>query len=222
MRMHGHYKHGPRGCGSSERHGMGPMAFAMKFGSRGRGAAGFGGDWGEIGEAFSRAFGEGPGRRHRRGGPGGRMFAGGELRLVLLALIAEQSRHGYELIKAIEELTGGNYAPSPGVVYPTLSLLQDEGAVDQIDDGGTRRAYAVSQAGRAELDERKDEAEALLARLKALGEDAEERRDPAIGRALKNLFGAFRGRMARGEVDRETIHAIVDIIDEAARKIERI
>ena len=119
MRMHG--------CGSGR--GRGPMgrklAFIMAMRERGGWGHGWSGDgpWGTDGARRGR------GRPGGRGGPGGRgrMFAGGELRLLLLRLIADESRHGYELIKAIEELTGGEYAPSPGVVYPTLSLLVDEG-----------------------------------------------------------------------------------------------
>ena len=59
----------------------------------------------------------------------GRMFGTGELRLALLALIAREPRHGYELIRAIEDMTGGSYAPSPGAVYPTLQMLEEEGKI---------------------------------------------------------------------------------------------
>ena len=201
MRMHGC---GPR-KGFSGR--FGPMGFEFTSGpSWGRG---WGDGWG--GELEGRG----------RGGRGrGRVFGSGELRLVLLKLIADESRHGYELIKAIEEMTGGNYAPSPGVVYPTLSLLTDEGVVSEAADGA-RKAYAVTEAGSAELAERAEEAEALLARLKAMGEDDEARRAPPIARAVGNLFNALRHR-AQGEFDRETIHSVAEILDEAARKIERL
>ncbi len=195
MRMHGC---GPRFSGK-----MGPMGFSFTT-SRG---------WG-------RNWGEGWGGEREGRGRGRRVFGSGELRLVLLRLIADESRHGYELIKAIEELTGGAYAPSPGVVYPTLSLLTDEGVVSEAADGA-RQAYVVTEAGTAELAERADEAQALLDRLKALAEDGEARRAPPIARAVGNLFNALRHR-AQGEFDRETIHSVAEILDEAARKIERL
>src|SRR4051812_42034610 len=103
-----------------------PGILAMTFGPRGRGG-GWEGDWG--GE-----FGHG--RRGRR-----RMFESGELRLVLLKLIADEPRHGYDLIRAIEDLTHGSYAPSPGVVYPTLTMLQDMGLIQEAAAEGTRKAF---------------------------------------------------------------------------------
>lgn len=156
-----------------------------------------------------------------RRGPRGRMFAGGELRLVLLKLIADETSHGYELIKAIEEMTGGRYAPSPGVVYPTLSLLLDEGAVEEVTDDSPRKAFAATEAGRAELADRAEEAERLIGRLTALNDEGEGHRAPPIGRAIGNLFAAMKGRAQSG-FDSETVHQVAEILDEAARKIERL
>ena len=76
-----------------------------------------------------------------------RMFESGELRLVLLKLIAEQPRHGYDLIRAIEEMTGGEYAPSPGVVYPTLTLLQDMGLIEEAAGEGRSQAVPDHRSG---------------------------------------------------------------------------
>ena len=78
-----------------------------------------------------------------------RMFEGGELRLVLLKLIADEPRHGYDLIRAIEELTGGEYAPSPGVVYPTLTLLQDMGLIEEAAGEGRAQAVPGHRRGHA-------------------------------------------------------------------------
>ena len=211
MKMHGW---GPRG------HRHGPMA-AMILTGWGRH---WGSDWGAGfgGEGHDRAGSGmgGPGRR----GPGGRgrMFGSGELRLVLLGLIAAASRHGYELIKAIEELSGGNYAPSPGVVYPTLSLLADEGVIEDQAGEGARKSFAASEAGRAELAERQQEYDAIVARLKELAEESERTSAPPLKRAMGNLFHAVKNRMAAGDFDRETVHGIAEILDEAARKIERL
>ena len=206
MRMHGC---GPRG------HRYGPMAAILMTGW----ARHWGSDWGTGfgGEGRGRS---GPGRR----GPGGRgrMFGSGELRLALLGLIAEAPRHGYELIKAIEELSGGNYAPSPGVVYPTLSLLTDEGVIEDQAGEGARKSFAATGAGRAELADRQGEYDTIVARLKSLAEESERTSAPPLKRAMGNLFHAVKDRMAAGDFDRDTVHAIAEILDEAARKIERL
>ena len=207
MRMHG--------CGHKSR---AAWPLAMMIGGFGRR---WGSDWGaDFGSEFG---GRGSGGSHRRGPGGrGRMFGSGELRLVLLALVAETPRHGYELIKAIEELSGGNYAPSPGVVYPTLNLLTDEGLIAEQAGDGARKSFAVTDAGRAELDQRVDEFEKIVARLKALAEERERHSAPPLKRAIGNLFMAVRSRMTGAESDRETMHQIAEILDEAARKIERL
>ena len=207
MRMHG-CNEGSRGRGPGW-----PM-MAMMMGGRGRGRGG----------AWEWSFGDGDRSGPRGGGrrgPRGRMFAGGELRLLLLKLIGDETRHGYELIKAIEELTGGNYAPSPGVVYPTLSLLLDEGMIEEKADASPRKAFAITAEGEVELSSRSEEAEALVTRLIALNEEDDAHRAPPIGRAVGNLFAALRGRAQSG-FDSETVHQVAEILDEAARKIERL
>lgn len=166
----------------------------------------FGDDWG----------GRRGGRRRKR------MFASGELRLVLLGLLADEPRHGYELIKAFEELTGGAYAPSPGVIYPTLALLEDEGLIAETGEDSPRRAFAATDAGKAELAERASEVEALLARLAEQGERAERGRKPEIMRAMGNLASVLKARTRAGKMDQDSVHAIVDLIDEMAKKIERL
>src|SRR5919107_5935762 len=130
-----------------------PGVIAMGFGPRGRGWGGWDADWG------------GSGRRGRR-----RVFEPGELRLVLLKLIADQPRHGYDLIRAIEEMTHGTYAPSPGVVYPTLTMLQDMGHIEETRGEGSRKAFSVTDEGQAHLADKADEVEALIARLEDLGQ----------------------------------------------------
>lgn len=186
-------------------------------GGRGRGGR-QSGDWGEqFGERGPRGFGGG----HGRGGRG-RMFAGGELRLLLLKLVADESRHGYELIKAIDELTGGNYAPSPGVVYPTLSLLVDEGMLEQRGEEGGRKAFAATDAGRAELAGKTEAVEALIERLRSLAAAGETEGAVPVRRAMGNLMAALRGRMGSAGLETETIHAIVDLLDDAAKRIERL
>jgi DNA-binding PadR family transcriptional regulator len=158
------------------------------------------------------------GRRGRRG----RMFAQGELRLALLALIAEQERHGYELIKAIEEMTGGDYAPSPGAVYPTLQLLEDEGAIEEAKAEGAKKPFTATQQGRDELDARADEVEGLMRRLGRHGERTTTVRSHDVFRAMGNLGSVLKNRAKAGKLDEATINEIVDMIDEMAKRIERL
>ncbi len=213
----GHKRHSARmmdGSGNG-RHGGGHVG---RFGGgRGRGERNSG-DWGEhFAERGLGGFGSGRGRGPRR-----RMFAGGELRLLLLRLVSDESRHGYELIKAIDELTGGNYAPSPGVVYPTLSLLVDEGLLEQHGEEAGRKSFAVTDAGRGELAGKAEAAEALIARLRNLADAPAHDGTVPIRRAMGNLMAALRGRMCSASLETETIHAIVDLLDDAAKRIERL
>src|SRR3954469_8574273 len=127
-----------------------------------RGGRGWQGNWGPLHFDFSDdgwSGGRGRGRRARR------MFESGELRLVLLKLIADEPRHGYDLIRAIEELTGGQYAPSPGVSYPAFTRLRDMGLIEEAPGEGARKSFQVTEEGRAPLAERSDEVEALFDRL---------------------------------------------------------
>src|SRR5262245_17288126 len=159
----------------------------------------------------------GEGRGGRR-----RMFDAGELRLVLLKLIADQPRHGYDLIRAIEELTAGSYVPSPGVVYPTLTLLSDMGQIEEARSEGPRKAFAVTAEGTAHLAEKKAEVDALFARLAELGSERERTDAIPVRRALGNLRMVLTHRLGRDDVRNETLHDVADILDEAARKIERL
>lgn len=166
--------------------------------------------------------------RNRRG----RMFAQGELRLALLALIDQEPRHGYELIKAIEEMTGGGYAPSPGAVYPTLQMLEEEGQIKPAkakakdDDGDTsgKKPFKATKSGKAELAERASEVDELMGRLGEHGERAERVREksPDLFRAMGNLASVLKNRARAGKLDNAAIDEIVDIIDEVAKRIERL
>ena len=164
----------------------------------------------------------GEGFRGRRGGRRGRMFAPGELRLALLALIAENPSHGYELIKAIEEMTGGDYAPSPGAVYPTLQLLEDEGSIEEAEAEGAKKPFAATAQGLEELEDRRDEVKALLRRLGRHGERTTTVRSHDVFRAMGNLGSVLKNRAKAGKLDEETINQIVDMIDEMAKRIERL
>src|SRR6201985_3946582 len=115
---------------------------------------------------------QGFGGRHGMGGGdmmrAGRMLATGDLRLIALALIAEQPRHGYEIIKVLEEKTAGWYSPSPGIVYPTLTYLEEAGYVTAQAEGA-KKLYTITDEGRAYLDENRDFVDAVLERLGKIG-----------------------------------------------------
>ena len=160
--------------------------------------------------------------RHRGGfGREGRMFDGGELRLVILALIAEKPRHGYEVIKALGERAGGEYSPSPGVVYPTLTLLEDMGYASASVDAANRKLYTVTPEGQAHLTENKAQIDAIFARLDGASANNEAGFGPVI-RAMLNLRATVKLRLGGRGATREQIQAISDALDEVAKKIERL
>jgi len=159
---------------------------------------------------------------HHRGRHGGRFFETGDLRLVILRLIAERPRHGYELIKAIEERLAGAYSPSPGVVYPTLTLLEELGQIAVASTEGGRKLYAVTPEGERVLAENRGETDALFARMDAAsGERADGSALQAV-RAMHNLKMALRLRISRGALSEDQLRRIVSLIDEAAVQVERV
>jgi DNA-binding PadR family transcriptional regulator len=182
-----------------------------------RGGRGWQGNWGPFNFDFDH-----DGWGGRRGRRSKRMFESGELRLVLLKLIADEPRHGYDLIRAIEETTGGEYAPSPGVVYPTLTLLQDMGLIEEAPGEGPRKSFQATDEGRAYLAEHDEEVEALFERLQDLKPSERHSAGPAIGRAVKNLMTALSHRVQRDGFDEDLFLEIAGILDEAAQRIERV
>jgi DNA-binding PadR family transcriptional regulator len=193
-------RHGHPGLG----HGHHRHAGARHgFGRGGRGG------WGEAEEG--------------RGGRRRRVFDSGELRLILLKLIADQPRHGYELIRAIEELTSGVYVPSPGVVYPTLTMLQEMGQIEEAAaSASARKAFAVTAEGSEYLAARKAEVDALLARLAELATTRERTDGGPIRRAMQNLRTVLMYRFDRDDVKPEMLHQAAAILDEAAQRIEKL
>jgi DNA-binding PadR family transcriptional regulator len=126
--------------------------FHRDCGPREREGAGRDWDWRytNFGEFFF-------GAKHRRGGPwrGGRMFEQGGLKFVILRLLEEKPRHGYEIIKELEERSGGRYTPSPGTVYPTLTMLEEMGFASAAVEEGGKKVYSITDAGRQHLAENK-------------------------------------------------------------------
>ncbi|WBH16724.1 PadR family transcriptional regulator [Sphingomonas radiodurans] len=162
------------------------------------------------------------GGRHAHGMRRQRMFDGGELRLLLLKLIGDEPRHGYELIKAIEEMTGGGYAPSPGTIYPTLTLLNEMGHVSSEDVGGGRRKFTITPEGEAHLASQAELVAKIIARLSALGEQQKHTDGAPVRRAMGNLKAALQGRLSRGDASDAMLLEVAALIDEAAQKIERL
>ncbi len=159
-----------------------------------------------------------PGRMHL-----GRFFAHGDLRLVILNLIAEKPRHGYEIIKAIEEAVAGAYSPSPGTIYPTLTLLEELGYVTVAPSAeGSKKLHEITDQGRAFLDANRPALNALLARMEEAGKTHGSGRAPQIVRAMENLRMALRLRMAQGPLSAEQVDAVAAALDGAATKVERI
>jgi len=175
--------------------------------------------WGRRGAwSFDFDAGDEDGPRRRRG----RMFEGGQLRLLLLRLIADEPRHGYDLIRAIEELTGGRYVPSPGVIYPTLTLLEEMGFISETAGEGARKPFEITQAGQEHLAENAEEAEELVRRLKTLSPSYYPEGGSPVWRAMRNLGMAIRNRLHHGDVSEETVHELAALIDEFAQRVERL
>ncbi|MBT2334012.1 PadR family transcriptional regulator [Variovorax paradoxus] len=168
------------------------------------------------------------GGRHgggRGGRGGGRVFGHGGLRFVLLQLIADKPAHGYELIKAIEDRLGGSYAPSPGVVYPTLTLLEEMGylSVETADTGGRKR-YSITAGGQEFLAANRDTADAMMARMNGGVDGAGPRggRPPQVTRAIENLKLAMRMRLTGTPLTEQQAHDFAAVLDSAAQQLERI
>lgn len=201
MRSKGIFHHRREGCG--EKHGW--LGHDFKRGMRG---------------GFDRSWerGEGGGRGHGRRG-GGRLFDHGTLRWLLLSLIAEKPSHGYELIKAVETKLGGAYSPSPGVIYPSLTLLEEMGALTSETQGG-KKLYSITETGRALLAENADVLTAVQAVMDKFSARAmrPEAIQEAIGRLRSTIHDRLAGETALTEAQ---VQAIADILAEAADRVEK-
>ncbi len=207
------------------------------------------GHYGRHGESRREHWGAGRHHRRRFGGFGfggrhgggrgdmnpddmraGRMLAQGDLRLVALALIAEAPRHGYEIIKLVEEKTADWYSPSPGIVYPTLTYLEEAGYVTAASEG-SKKLYTITDEGRAFLETNRDLADVVLDRLSALGErinrwrrasreERGERRSlpPLVEAALDHLREAVAKRI---EDDAEAEASLVEILARTDAELRR-
>jgi DNA-binding PadR family transcriptional regulator len=158
-------------------------------------------------------------RHHGHGGPR-RMFDQGDLRFVILKLIEEKPAYGYEIIKAIEDRLAGAYAPSPGIVYPTLTLLEELGYIAIAGVEGPRKLYAITDSGRAALKENDATVSAIFARMDEVHARHGGGPAPQVLRAMENLKVALRLRLGRGPLRDEEVARIAEALDQAARAIE--
>jgi DNA-binding PadR family transcriptional regulator len=173
----------------------------------------------EFGERFRRGgrhFGGWAGR-----GFGDRIFDSGELRYVILQLIAEKPRHGYELMKAIEDRLNGAYSPSPGLIYPTLTLLEEMGYATVSTSEGNKKLYTITAEGRAKLEENKAAVNAVFERMDKAGAEFGRSRAPQIMRAIENFRYALRLKTSQSALTPEQVQKIADAIDAAAKAIEQ-
>ena len=186
-----------RGWGNDESHECAPGG-RERFGRGGPG--GF----------FGRGFGG--------GGRGSRMFGQGDLRLVLLALIAEKPRHGYDLIRAIEEKFGGAYAPSPGAVYPTLTLLVEQDHLQSEEAGGGKKLYTITPEGLAFLEQNRAAVDGVMARMDLAASAFANHSTPDMVReAFHTLHHSLH--MRRGPWTESEATRIRAVLEKAAREI---
>ncbi|MBD8105543.1 PadR family transcriptional regulator [Erwinia persicina] len=157
------------------------------------------------------------GRRKRRE----KIVDASDIRLLLLHFLRQRPAHGYELIKAIEELSKGEYTPSPGIIYPNLTLLEEMECIAVVDPLAERKAYRLEAAGQAQLAQHQPAVTAIVQRLSTLAVLVNNRSLPDVERAIHNMKTALNVRLSQDGLSQQTLFAIIDALDEAAKKIER-
>jgi DNA-binding PadR family transcriptional regulator len=162
--------------GTHHAHNFRPERFCM---GRHHGGHGFG----HFAGGFAGGFGRG-------GFRGGRKFAAADLHLIILALLKDKPRHGYELIKALEERSGGFYTPSPGMIYPALTYLEEIGHAT-VEADGAKKLYSITDAGRKQLEENREVVDTMFRELEQ------------IGSRMEDVRRAFTGEGPRGRRDEE-------------------
>ena len=187
-------------------------------GGHGAGRGGWG--WGAFEPGGGQWFwgGHGRGRGFRRG----RVFEQGDLKYVILKMLAEKPRHGYEIIKELEERFGGAYSPSAGTVYPTLTLLEDLGYASVIPEEGGKKVYSITPEGEKYLEENKGAVEDIFERISDFGSNI-------FGESMMEVNRAF-GRVARATYttapwqsgDKSIATELKSILEQAAEEIEAI
>jgi DNA-binding PadR family transcriptional regulator len=213
-REHGHHSHA---CGGREHGGFdfvpgGREEGGDRGGFGGRGRGGFDRGFGNRDRGgFGRGFG---GRRER-------LFDAGDVKLVLLKLLSEQPSYGYQLMKTMEERLSGGYTPSAGVIYPTLTMLEEEGlAAASLENN--KKVYSVTAEGTEYLAANQTRLEDLFARMEEAGRGFKRGRSPEIMKAFMNLRRAVVGRVSRNKLTSKELRQIADAIDVAAKAIDEL
>ena len=174
--------------------------------------------WGWDASFMSGFFGaEGRPRGRWRGG---RMFEQGDLRLVILRLLEEKPRHGYEIIKALEERFGGAYSPSPGVVYPTLQLLEDQGLAKVRPEQDGKKIYEITDAGRTYLGEHRGTVDSIFERISNLVGHFLDEPMAEVHTAFRGVGKATYSRATEAVQDPALLRQIVDILKRASQEID--
>lgn len=194
-REEGHHRHGHRDMRRGGRHHFG--------------------DRDERGEGRRGGRGEG-----RHGERVQRLFEHGDLRRVLLALVAKKPSHGYELIKAIEEASSGLYVPSPGVIYPTLTLLEEQDFLEAVATGNGRKSYQITEAGKIELAQHQEVVDIIFARLAGATRPRGGNLAEGISDAMHRLKRVLRGNMMRGDLSAEQVARVNATLVKAVESIE--
>lgn len=145
----------------------------------------------------------------------------GDLRLLILSLIAEQPRHGYDLMTEIEQRTGGAYKPSPGVIYPALSVLQDQGLAKAKKEDG-KRVFYITEPGEAELEEHAETLAKIAARLETLAHPESELDPSDVRAASRRLRHTLFTAVAQAWPDTSDYEAIVEILNQARADIAKL
>jgi DNA-binding PadR family transcriptional regulator len=165
-------------------------------------------------------WGGGWGRR----GPfrGGRMFEQGDLKYVILKLLEEKPRHGYEIIKELEERSGGSYSPSPGVVYPTLTLLEELGYARATPEEGGKRIFEITDEGRKYLVEHRSTVDEIFDRIAEIGGSFLSGAIVEVSQAFKDVARATFSAAPKHSRDPERMKKIREVLERAAREIDEL
>ena len=149
------------------------------------------------------------------------MFDQGHLKYVILQLLEEKPRHGYEIIKEIEDRFSGAYSPSPGTVYPTLTLLEDLGYARAKPEEGGKKIYEITDEGRAHLAENKPLIDDIFSKIEEFAQSIFGEPMMDVNRGLKNVASAIYGSKRSGR-NAEQIRKIKEILDRAAAEIDGV
>lgn len=150
------------------------------------------------------------------------MFEQGDLKYVILKLLAEKPRHGYEIIKELEAQSGGVYAPSAGAIYPTLTLLEDMGYAESTAEAGGKKVYSITEAGKAHLAENQATVEDVFERIADIGSTVFSDTMKEVGRAFGHIARAAFSAPSSHLRDKETSHKILEILRRASHEIDDV